>query len=293
MSWVNYSVEVPRTQAEAAEAALEQAGAQSVSVMNARAEPVLETAPGETRLWDRVRLMGLFPGEADPDAVRLRLAAQLGDAGLGAEAVRLEDRDWSRVWLDRLVPMRFGNRLWIVPGPHEPPAAPGSVPVKLDPGLAFGTGTHPTTALCLEWLDANPPDGVTVIDYGCGSGVLGLAAAALGAESVWCTDHDPQALAATRDNAERNGFQSRIRVVAPADVPRIQADALLANILLQPLVSLRGRFTSLLRPGGRLLVSGMLDEQVRALIDHYRGSFHGFETTTRDGWSCVSAFKLD
>jgi len=292
MDWLTVSIEVKRDDAEAAERALMDAGAQSVTLTGAGDDEVLETAPEETPLWSRACLAGLFPADADPDGVRALLAATLGDAGLDAHAVALEDRDWTRAWMDRFGPMRFGRLLWIVPHGHPAPPEKQARIVRLDPGLAFGTGTHPTTRLCLEWLDANPPDDAEVIDYGCGSGVLALAAARLGARMVWCTDHDRQALTATRDNAVANGMAGRLRVVPPDDLPDIRADVLLANILHRPLLSLAPRFAGLTRAGGAIVLSGVLDGQVAELKSAYAPFFENFSVTVTEGWARVTATRL-
>lgn len=292
MTWQTLSIDVPREQAEAAEDALLASGALSVTLSDAGDDPVLETPPGETPLWPHVRLSGLFPADADPDHARVELAAALGDQGIDVERVELPDREWTRAWMDRFGPMRFGERLWIAPR-DAVPAPGGAITLRLDPGLAFGTGTHPTTALCLEWLDAQPPRGLDVLDFGCGSGVLGIAAALLGAGRVWCVDHDRQALSATKENALANGVATRIHVLAPDELPGEQADLVLANILYQPLLDLAPRIRALVKPGARLVMSGILEAQAEALIEAYRDAFHGFETTSRDGWARVAANRLD
>lgn len=292
MNWLTLSIEVPRERAGVAEDALLESGALSVTLSDAGETPVMENAPGETPLWSRVRLSGLYPAQADPDDTRLRLAAALGDQNLTVQRVDLPDREWTRTWMDRFGPMRFGERLWIVPRDSGRPDPDGTI-LRLDPGLAFGTGTHPTTALCLEWLDAHPPRGKVVVDYGCGSGVLGIAAALLGAARVLCVDHDPQALDATRDNALVNGVQGSIRALAPAELPAIRCQVILANILYQPLAGLAGRFAGLAEPGGSLVMSGVLPAQVDDLIEVYRDAFGEFDTAVREDWARVTANRLN
>lgn len=288
MDWLAISVEVPRNRAGRAEQALEASGALSVTLSDAGDAPVLETAPGQTRLWPTVRLTGMYPRDTDPDGVRQELAAVLEDEDVAPESVMIADREWTRAWMDRFGPMRFGERLWILPRQAAEPDADG-VHIRLDPGLAFGTGTHATTALCLEWLDAHPVDGARVIDYGCGSGVLGIAAARMGADSVWCVDHDRQALAATRDNAAANQVSERIRVCTPEDMPSVQADVLIANILLKPILDLSSAFASRCAPGGRLVLSGLLDDQAQVVTPAYGEHFTDFAVAGRDGWCRVSA----
>lgn len=292
MSWQTLSIEVSRERSADAEDAFLASGAMSVTLCDAGDDPVLETPPGETPLWPRVRLSGLYPADADPERARLELAAALGDQGLRVDFATLPDREWVRAWMDRFGPMRFGARLWIVPRGSRAPDA-RAVTLHLDPGLAFGTGTHPTTALCLEWLDAHAPRGLEVLDYGCGSGVLGIAAALLGASRVWCVDHDVQALRATRENARVNGVEDRIRVCAPAELPPSGHELILANILFQPLLELAPRFASLATRGGALVMSGVLEPQAASLVAAYAGAFEGFETATREGWARVAADRLD
>jgi ribosomal protein L11 methyltransferase len=180
----------------------------------------------------------------------------------------LEDQVWERVWLEHFHPMQFGRRLWICPAGQRP-AAQNAVIVELDPGLAFGTGTHPTTALCLEWLEGSDLAGNNLIDYGCGSGILAIAALRLGAANAIAVDHDPQALEATRDNAIKNGVHERLTVHLPADAPRQPSDLLVANILAGPLIELAPRLCGLLKPGGRFALSGILADQGAAVAAAY------------------------
>jgi ribosomal protein L11 methyltransferase len=210
---------------------------------------------------------------------------------LGLEAGRLQwrevaDRAWEREWLRDFHAMRFGNRLWICPH-HERVDDPGAAVVRMDPGLAFGTGTHPTTALCLEWLDAHPPEDAEVVDFGCGSGVLALAALRLGARSASCFDIDPQALIATRDNAEANGLSARVRLCdTAAAIPR-DVGLLLANILSGPLVALAPRFADALRAGGALVLSGLLEEEIAEVTRAYEAWFDMQVFGVRESWVCL------
>lgn len=250
------------------EEALLRLGACSVTLADAADDPVLEPGPGETPLWSRTRITGLFAGGTDMDILRAALQNDLGLDALPAHRVEtLEDRAWEREWLKDFGPMRFGRRLWICPTGDDVDAA-GAVVVRLDPGLAFGTGTHPTTALCLEWLDGLDLRDRAVLDYGCGSGVLAIAAMKLGAASATGVDIDPQALVATRRNAADNSVE--VGVARPGEPIEGRYDVVVANILAGPLVEFADSITSRLAGGGMLALSGVLCEQacdVRATYD--------------------------
>ncbi len=268
---------------ETVEAACFAAGAFSVTLSDARDDAVLEPAPGEVRLWPATRVQALFPGEAEPARLALAMAAALGLQPTSIDARALPDRVWEREWLEHFHAMRFGRRLWVAPS-HETVADPGAVVVQLDPGLAFGTGTHPTTAMCLIWLDTHLAAGARAIDYGCGSGILALAAAKLGAERVECFDIDPQALAAAEANAARNGVTDRILVVRRAEVLTAEVDVLLANILSGPLCALARRFAELVRPGGWVVLAGLLESQAAEVTEAYRAWFDMRCFGARDEW---------
>ncbi len=289
MPWLQIAFDCDREHLEAAEGALEAAGALSVTLADAADEPVLEPAPGAMPLWRATRVTALFDTDADLDALQARLLAALGVDRLPRLALEtLEDRAWEREWMARFRPMRFGERLWICPSWSEPPAA-DAVNIRLDPGLAFGTGTHPTTALCLEWLDAHPPADRTVIDYGCGSGILSLAAARLGAARVVATDIDPQALAATRSNAEHNGIGPDVLETGlPEALPALQADLVLANILSGPLVELEPVLARHTRPGGRIVLSGILAEQAERVVAAYGDDFELDPLAREEDWVRIS-----
>ena len=245
--------------------------------------PVLEPAPGEFRLWPRTRLRCLFAGECDAPAIARALGAALGLDPMSIEVRAVADRVWEREWLEHFHAMRFGHRLWICPR-HERVGAPGAVVVALDPGLAFGTGTHPSTALCLTWLDAHLAVGARVIDYGCGSGVLALAAAKLGAGEVHCFDIDPQALCAARENAAANGVTREVQVHEHAGTLPPAADVVLANILSGPLCALAPRFASLLRPGGEIVLAGLMQHEVEDVTGAYAPCFDVAPFGESDGW---------
>jgi ribosomal protein L11 methyltransferase len=260
-------------------------GAVSVTLEDAADDPVLEPAPGEMPLWPTVVVRALFDPAADPAA----LTAAIERARPGTPPPRFEsvaDKAWEREWLKDFKPMRFGRRLWVCPG-GLPAGEAHAIRVELDPGLAFGTGTHPTTAACLEWLDRQPLAGRRVVDYGCGSGILAIAAAKLGAAQVRAVDIDPQALLATRDNALRNRVADAVTVTSDPSLDPDSADVLVANILAGPLVELAPRFAGALVAGGHLALSGLLDGQADAVTAAYRPWFHIEITATRDGWALL------
>ena len=247
-------------------------GALSVTLEDEADQPLLEPGPGETPLWDAVRLTALFAGHEDLTPLLGEVPPELCTQAPSV-AVPVADREWTRVWEDQFHPLQMGERLWICPS-WTPPPDPDAVNILLDPGLAFGTGTHPTTAMCLRALDADLPPGKRVVDYGCGSGILGIAAARLGAAAVLGVDNDPQAMTASRDNARRNEVpDTTFPVVLPQDnlVATWQASAnwVVANILAGPLVALAPVLTSLMVPGGRLLLAGLLADQAEAVIEAY------------------------
>jgi ribosomal protein L11 methyltransferase len=283
--WLEARISVPRDDVAAVEEILDELGAIAVTLEDEGDQPVLEPGPGSTPLWPVVQLRGLF--EAGAGRGRIAAALQTVPGVDRPERIRwreVGDRDWTRAWLDRFRPMRFGRRLWIVPGGMSAEPAPDNVEIRLDPGLAFGTGTHPTTALCLEWLDGHDLAGLQVVDYGCGSGVLGIAAARLGAAGVVCVDNDPQALEATADNAARNEVTTLIRCANPENFALSGADLVLANILAQPLIELAPVLTGCLRPGGALVLSGLLEEQRDEVAAAYAGSCRLSGSAGCDGW---------
>jgi ribosomal protein L11 methyltransferase len=265
-------------------------GAASVTLADAADQPLFEPAPGTTPLWPATRVTAMFAADLDLAPVRAALARTFGAALLaGAVEEVVADRDWERVWLDQFQPMRFGDHLWICPAGQRPPAAPCEVLIDLDPGLAFGTGTHPTTALCLEWLDRNPPAGQQVLDFGCGSGILAIAALKLGAASVWAVDIDRQALWASRENAARNQVADRLHTGLPGDLPSQPCDVVLANILANPLIELAPKLAERVRPGGRLVLSGILSAQAADVQHAYAGWFEFTPPAEQAGWVRLEA----
>lgn len=245
-------------------------GAHSITFTDAGDKPVLEPAPGETPLWSDTRITGLFSSDTDLGSLRddLQLSLQL-DRLPRHRVEDLADRVWEREWLKDFGPMKFGERLWICPGDSTTNGS-DAVIVRLDPGLAFGTGTHPTTALCLEWLDSLSLNDATMLDYGCGSGVLAIAALKLGCKAATAMDIDPQAVTATMQNAKQNGVESKLKVLGSSDKVEAQFDVVVANILAGPLIDLAASIASHVLNGGILALSGILPEQIDDVLDAYR-----------------------
>ena len=290
MPWLQFSVDVAGERADAVSEAFEVLGALSVTVLDAGDEPLLEPAPGETPLWRDVRVVALFGAGTNPDTVQADLRETFADQALTIETECLEDRDWSSTWRDSFGVMQFGKHLWVCPIGETPPD-PDAVVVNMDPGLAFGTGTHATTALCLQWLDAHPPVGQQVIDYGCGSGVLALAAYKLGAVQVHAVDIDPQALLATRENAVRNGIETGIEVLLPEELGPVSVGLMIANILANPLIELAPELAGRVATGGHIILTGILAEQAEAVMAAYRPWFE-FETpVSREEWVLLVGVK--
>ncbi len=291
MPWIELSLTLRSDLQETVETALEEVGALSVTLLDADADTsneqaILEPGVGETPLWSLIVLSALFEADVDRNGLVHVLSELLPELEPDQIVFRdVADQDWTRVWMDQFKPMQFGQRLWIYPWNIEPPADSDAICVRLDPGLAFGTGTHPTTALCLEWLDQAQLKDQVVIDYGCGSGVLAIAAALLGAGQVIAVDNDPQALEASRDNAERNGVADAIILYLPGeDVSAARADVLVANILAGPLHELAPMFAARLKPGGTLALSGILVGQHGELIERYAEWFDDLAATVREDW---------
>lgn len=280
MAWIQFICHTTPDKAEALSDALSECGAAAVTFEDDADQPIYEPDLGETPLWHETRLTALFDAETREQTVLDMLATLVEEVPrFRVEAV--EDKDWEREWMKNFQPIQFGDRLWIVPSWHQAPN-PDAVNILLDPGLAFGTGTHATTALCLNWLDQIDLKGKFVIDYGCGSGILAIAAALLGAERVIGVDTDPQALEATRANAERNGVE--IEAYLPGDCPDAPCDLLIANILAGPLQTLAPRFANLCKPGADLVLSGILQTQAEDVADSYRTWFTMQTPTAKDDW---------
>ncbi|MEX5536881.1 50S ribosomal protein L11 methyltransferase [Pseudomonas syringae] len=284
MPWLQVRLAISPEQAETYEDALLEVGAVSVTFMDAEDQPIFEPELNTTPLWAHTHLLALFEADTNAEMALAHLSLLTGEELPEHSAEVIEDQDWERSWMDNFQPMCFGKRLWIVPSWHAAPQL-DAVNLLLDPGLAFGTGTHPTTALCLEWLDGQDLEGCNVLDFGCGSGILAIAALLLGAEQAVGTDIDVQALEASRDNAGRNNIAAeRFPLYLPEDLPPQQADVLVANILAGPLVSLAPQLATLIRTGGRLALSGILAEQGEEVAAAYAESFDLDPIANRDGW---------
>ncbi len=302
MPWLQLKARIAPEQAELLEELLMEEGATAITLQDAHDDPVFEPERGTTPLWDETVLTGLYDDLEGLPAMRERLAAAWAQAMPGEPCPEIEhellaDRDWEREWMEDFKPLRMGQRLWIVPSWHEPPD-PDAVNLHLDPGLAFGTGTHPTTALCLEWLDdlaltgeLNEQD---VLDIGCGSGILAIAALKLGAGQATGTDIDPQALQASRDNAIRNAIEDDdLRLCYPEELADIGKAAtfpvVIANILAGPLIELAATIAGHAAPAGRLVLSGILESQADEVIEAYREQGLVMdEPVIREGWVRLS-----
>ncbi|MCK5901923.1 MAG: 50S ribosomal protein L11 methyltransferase [Cocleimonas sp.] len=262
----------------------------SITWQDAGNTPILEPLPGETPFWDKLVITALFNSDADLSDVLATLEKNRSQWRIqNIQTERLEDKVWERAWMEDFHPMQFGENLWIYPSSYELPDD-DSTKIRLDPGLAFGTGTHPTTALCLEWLDAHPPHGLSVIDYGCGSGLLAIAAVKLGAQQVLATDIDEQALISTQDNRHKNKLsEESITTYFPDQLPKKPVDLLIANILSGPLVELSTTFSQLIKAGGSLILSGIIEQQTDTIIAAYQTHFEDISIAKKEDWIRITA----
>lgn len=297
MPWIQLQIPADPDTADQLEDLLMEMGADAVSMEDAADQPLYEPDPGTTPLWSQTTVTGLFQSDRDIDQlcadVRNAWHQQTQQSLSEIDVTLVEDKDWERAWMDDFHPLQFGERLWIVPSWHEAPD-PDAANLMLDPGLAFGTGTHPTTALCLEWLDGMDVTGKQVTDYGCGSGILGLAALLLGAHHVVGVDTDPQALEASRGNARRNGVdESKLDLYLPDNEPDTKADVMLANILAQPLIGLAPHLAALTKQGGDLVLSGILSNQAREVMAAYEPWFIMDEPAQREEWVRLTGRRND
>jgi len=291
MPWIQLRVNTTEKHAETVSDMLMSWGAQAVSFVDAQDTPIYEPMPGEVIYWANTVVVGLFDAEHPMENVIGKLQqVSLFKHGVQYKLEQLEDKDWEREWMDNFHPIRFGNRLWVCPSWRDIPD-PTAVNVMLDPGLAFGTGTHPTTALCMEWLDSQDLTDSLVVDFGCGSGILGIAALKLGGKRVVGIDIDPQAIEASTANAGRNNVAGQIELYLPKDQPKLEADVVVANILAGPLADLSQIISAYVRPGGLLALSGILESQAQSVIDAYSHEFDFDPVAVKDEWVRLSARK--
>ena len=292
MPWIQLRVTTTEEKAEQVSDMLMGWGAQAVSFLDAYDTPIYEPMPGEVIYWTNTVVVGLFDAEHPMDKVVNQLKQVSffkGEPNFKLE--QLEDKDWEREWMDNFHPIKFGKRLWVCPSWRDIPD-PTAVNVMLDPGLAFGTGTHPTTALCMQCLDATIKPEQSVVDFGCGSGILGIAALKLGAKRVIGVDIDPQAIEASLANAKRNNVEGQIELYLPKDQPKdFQADVVVANILAGPLAELKNVISAYVKPGGLLALSGILESQAQSVIAAYSDEFSFDPIAVQDEWVRLSARK--
>ncbi len=293
MAWLQLVIKTNSDQASQLSDILSDAGASAVTLRDAADQPLYEPPIGETPLWHDTEVIALFDTQTSIDTVLLQVTNQLGHCP-SHTLNPLEDKDWVREWMTHFKPTRFGERLWVVPSHHAEQhlgEQSDAINILLDPGLAFGTGTHPTTAMCLEYLEQHPANNQHVIDYGCGSGILAIAAAKLGAKTIMAIDNDPQALLATQDNAIKNTVQDCFQIQLPEPAPSQQADLLVANILAQPLIDLASHLAGLVKTGGRITLSGILSEQAESVLYAYRPFFDIQIYKQLDDWVCLAGNK--
>ncbi len=292
MAWVQIRLNSTDREAEKISDFLEEIGAVSVTFMDSQDTPIFEPLPGETRLWGNTDVVALFDAETDmKEIVSALVERKLVAVDFAHKIEQIEDKDWEREWMDNFHPMQFGKRLWICPSWREVPD-PNAVNVMLDPGLAFGTGTHPTTALCLAWLDGLDLTGKTVIDFGCGSGILAIAALKLGAKQAIGIDIDPQAILASQNNAEANGVADRLQLFLAKDQPKdLIADVVVANILAGPLKELAPQITTLVKPEGDLGLSGILATQAESVCEAYQDAFVLDPVVEKEEWCRITGVK--
>lgn len=284
MAWQQISVITDEDSAPKLADFFDSLGAVSVTYMDAEDEPVYEPAIGETKIWSNTQVIALYELDAEPELIKSKVCQQFANAPLEQWLIEdVEDQAWERAWMEYYHPMKFADKLWVCPTGQEQ-HEPGTVCLILDPGLAFGTGTHPTTALCLEWLASHDLTGKTVIDYGCGSGILAVAAVLLGAKEAHAVDIDPQAITATQDNAIKNNVQNKIRCYLPEQFSAFEADIVLANILAKPLIEMSTQISGLVAKGGDLVLSGILEEQAGSVMSAYQPFISMAEPVQQEDW---------
>lgn len=292
MSWQQLHIIIPAEQVELFENQLMDLGALSITLKDALDEPIFEPEIGTSPVWNKTKLTALFNLDHDIKQIEGQIQSLHPDQFLNTKSELVPDEDWERSWLKYFKPMQFGDNFWIVPTGYDIPD-PKAINLMLDPGLAFGTGTHPTTAMCLQWLAQHPPHNKTVIDYGCGSGILAIAALLLGAKQVWAIDYDPQALVATKNNAKRNHLDlSKLQLGKNADLPDdYQAEIILANILANPLIQLAPTLCQHLNEGGKIVLSGILEQQTEPVITTYQKYISIDAIEQQADWICLAGHK--
>ncbi len=289
--WIQIKMRTGSKLADTAANLLEQLGAIAVSYTDAEDSPILEPKPGERRLWPATEVTGLLPQGTDPQPILDTLKAILGDH-LPMMSTRLEDKNWIRAWMDQFKPLKFGRHLWICPSWLKVEEKDAIV-VMLDPGLAFGTGTHPTTSLCLSFLDSLDFKNKKVLDYGCGSGILAIAALKLGAQCATGIDIDEQAIEASKENAVRNNVAEKLSLnIGSKNIPEGNFAITVANILAGPLAELEPDIARLTASGGKLALSGILVEQAQEVIDAYSADFHEMKLEqSKEGWALLTGTR--
>jgi len=291
MTWLQLSLTVPKEQAPLIEVLFENMEALSITLGDAGDEAILEPDLGKTPIWQATQVTALFGADKNPDELRNLINQNLkADVSRQLKLEYLKDQAWERAWLADFHPMSFGKRLWVCPTGQRPKTTDAII-MELDPGLAFGTGTHPTTALCLKWLDRTDLKNKTVIDFGCGSGILAIAALLLGAKQAIATDHDPQALLATQDNARKNGVDSRLTIIEPKQKLSIQGDILLANILAGTLINLEPLLASLVTSKGQIILSGILINQASEVSQTFDTDFNMKAPEIHEDWVSLEGVR--
>ncbi|MBQ2381715.1 MAG: 50S ribosomal protein L11 methyltransferase [Succinivibrio sp.] len=289
--WIQIKIRTTNSFSDAVAELLEQLGALAVSYTDAEDSPILEPKPGERRLWPNTEVTGLLDKGTDPEPILAKLKAILGDH-IPMAATHLEDKNWIRAWMDQFKPLKFGSHLWICPSWLKVEEE-NSVVVMLDPGLAFGTGTHPTTALCLGYLDSLDLKNKLVLDYGCGSGILAIAALKLGAKKAMGVDIDEQALQASLENAKRNDVADKLELIMGTDkkLDLPKSEITVANILAGPLAQLEPIIADLTASGGLLALSGILTEQADEVMEAYSKDFVMNKVKDKDGWALLTGTR--
>ena len=292
--WQELKIRVASKHALLVEEKLFSNGAAAVTFLDAKNQPIFVEETDRTPLWRDIYIVSLFPQDVNLDPI-------VHDLGHSQAAINpdeidnnlVADQDWKSKWMNDIKPQQFGNRLWIYPS-WMTPSSTHTTNLVLDPGLAFGTGSHPTTSLCLNWLDNNLRQNQHVIDYGCGSGILAIAAALLGASKVYAVDNDPQAITATLSNMDKNKISNQfVQTFLPEALPRVKADLLVANILADPLIELSRIFLTLIKPNGKIVLSGILEEQTERIVSHYKSYFELEEPQLSEGWALIVGSRKD